>query len=383
MFKRFFLYFRENFSIKPFPGKREKAFLNYYFKNTIIQTRFIIILGTIEYALIGVLDLWIIPSIHLLAWQMRYLFVCPLMALALYLTYQTKKEYQIQIISLTGSFLIGIPIIIMIACANEVHSHIYYVGLILLLVNVYTLLRMRFVYASVFGFLFTLMYIVSMRFMDFSFPIVINNVFFFCMFNVVGMVACYMLESYIRKEYESVVSFKKANRKFYKASIIDGLTGVANRRFLNDKLYEEWNRLCRNKKPLSLILLDIDFFKQYNDCFGHHAGDECLVQIAWTIKKVVKRAGELVARYGGEEFAVVLPNTNIEKAKYLAEQIREKVLSLKLQHLKSSVNEFVTVSLGVAMLVPSQDRTYEQLLKDADKALYQAKENGRNRVEVV
>jgi len=383
MFRDFFIYFRQSFSIKPFPGDREKAFLNYYVRKTIAQTRFVMVLGLVQYAMLGFLDLWIIPSIKVLAWQMRYLGACPLILFCLFLTYKTKKEQHIQLISSLGGLVISIPILIMMAFAQEAHSHIYYVGLILLMVATHTLMRLRFIYASILGGLYTIMYIVSLQFMNFTTPIVINSIFFFCMFNCMGMAACFMLESYTRREYENMLSSKLINKKFYKASIMDDLTQIANRRYLNDKLYEEWNRLRRLRQPLSFILLDIDFFKQYNDCYGHHSGDECLVAIAWAIKKVVKRSGELVARYGGEEFAVVLPNTEIEKAKYLAEKIREEVESLNLEHLKSEASGFVTISLGVAMLVPSQDSTPDRILKDADKALYQAKENGRNRVEVV
>jgi diguanylate cyclase (GGDEF)-like protein len=135
----------------------------------------------------------------------------------------------------------------------------------------------------------------------------------------------------------------------------------------------------RDRTPLSLILCDIDFFKPYNDTYGHQAGDECLKQVAVAIQKVSKRPLDFVARYGGEEFAVILPNTNIEGALLVAEAIKQAIANLAIPHKSSLVNDYVTLSLGVISMIPTAEQSLGTLIAHADKALYAAKKQGRNR----
>nr|WP_242032555.1 diguanylate cyclase [Coleofasciculus sp. FACHB-64] len=171
-----------------------------------------------------------------------------------------------------------------------------------------------------------------------------------------------------------------ANQKLQRLATLDGLTGLPNRRRFDEYLDQEWRRLRREKVPLSLILCDIDFFKLYNDTYGHQAGDTCLITVASAIAQAVKRPADLVARYGGEEFAVILPNTTQNGALQVAEEIRVAVQDLKIVHSHSLVSQYVTLSLGVATTVPDCDTSPEILLKTADEALYQAKALGRDRV---
>lgn len=171
---------------------------------------------------------------------------------------------------------------------------------------------------------------------------------------------------------------EQANRELQQLSVMDGLTHIANRRKFDQYLAREWIRLSREKNPLSLILCDIDHFKLYNDTYGHQAGDRCLIEVAQAISKVVKRPMDLVARYGGEEFVLVLPQTDLRGAKYLAQKIRLQVETLKIPHLSSSVDLYVTISLGVSCCIPNPDYDFEVLIAAADQGLYQAKEMGRN-----
>ncbi|MCC0179790.1 diguanylate cyclase [Waterburya agarophytonicola K14] len=169
-------------------------------------------------------------------------------------------------------------------------------------------------------------------------------------------------------------------RELEQLAVIDGLTKIANRRKFDRYLATEWKRLTREKNPLSLILCDIDYFKLYNDTYGHQAGDLCLQKVAQAISKALKRPADLVARYGGEEFAVILPNTEIGGAISLAEQIRLQVQSLKIPHINSPVDLYITLSFGVSSSIPSSGLGFYTLVAAADKGLYQAKELGRNRV---
>jgi len=160
----------------------------------------------------------------------------------------------------------------------------------------------------------------------------------------------------------------------------DGLTQIANRRCFDESLEREWQRLAREASPLSLILCDIDYFKSYNDTYGHPAGDQCLQQVAQAIYRAVRRPVDLVARYGGEEFAVILPNTKAEGAVQVAEEIRSGVKALKISHADSQANPYVTLSLGVASTFPTPELSPATLIAAADQGLYQAKTQGRNRV---
>ncbi len=170
-----------------------------------------------------------------------------------------------------------------------------------------------------------------------------------------------------------------ANRELQRLAALDGLTGVANRRRFDEYLDAEWTRMAQEKLPLSLILCDLDFFKKYNDTYGHQAGDDCLRRVADALRFCAKRSLDLVARYGGEEFAVILPNTTGFGAFQVAEEIRAVVNSLDITHIQSAVSQHVTLSLGIACIHPTPDTSPSMLIAEADTALYQAKAAGRNR----
>ncbi|MFM2310746.1 MAG: hypothetical protein RLZZ04_22 [Cyanobacteriota bacterium] len=169
------------------------------------------------------------------------------------------------------------------------------------------------------------------------------------------------------------------NQQLGKLAAIDGLTQVANRRIFDEFLAREWQRAQREEHNLALIMADIDHFKLYNDNLGHHSGDFCLRRVAQAITKTVKRPADLVARYGGEEFAIILPQTSPENALQVAETIRLQIKRLALPHPESSVGDYVSLSLGVTCVIPQSRYTKKQLLITADKALYQAKKQGRDR----
>ncbi|HEY9692006.1 MAG TPA: diguanylate cyclase [Oculatellaceae cyanobacterium] len=171
-----------------------------------------------------------------------------------------------------------------------------------------------------------------------------------------------------------------ANQELQRLANTDGLTKVANRRCFDETLQSEWRRLAREQLPLSLIICDVDFFKIYNDTYGHQAGDECLQRVARAIRLTVKRPADLLARYGGEEFVIILPNTDSVGAKQLADEIHFRVKLLQIPHEKSPLGNLVTLSLGVSSIIPDFSYSPEMLLAAADKALYQAKSEGRDRI---
>ncbi|TWI69186.1 PAS domain S-box-containing protein/diguanylate cyclase (GGDEF)-like protein [Pseudoduganella lurida] len=173
---------------------------------------------------------------------------------------------------------------------------------------------------------------------------------------------------------------KQAQISLEQLATRDGLTGLANRRCFDDTLHAEWQRALRQKQPLSLLMVDVDNFKQYNDAYGHVGGDECLQRIAGAVAKEM-RANDLVARYGGEEFAVILPNQALKGAAIVAERIRCRVEALHLPNL-GAAKQFVTVSIGAATALAAPETDPSQLLATADAALYRAKHMGRNRISL-
>ncbi|TAK90921.1 MAG: diguanylate cyclase [Burkholderiaceae bacterium] len=172
---------------------------------------------------------------------------------------------------------------------------------------------------------------------------------------------------------------KQAQMALQQLASKDGLTGLDNRRRFDAALDQEWRRAMRQSNLLSLIMLDVDCFKRYNDHYGHLQGDACLRAIAEVLQSAVTRPGDMVARFGGEEFAVILPGVHVEGATVVAERIRARVYGLLLPHARSEVEEYVTVSLGVASLLPNARNVPANLLMAADNALYAAKAYGRNR----
>jgi two-component system chemotaxis family response regulator WspR len=193
-------------------------------------------------------------------------------------------------------------------------------------------------------------------------------------------------EEQLKRLNEELINVNKeltlANKKLEQLANFDALTGVANRRSFM-KIYEdEWKRAERNKLCLSLIMIDVDFFKAYNDNYGHQAGDECLQKIATLLKSELSRPGDFLARYGGEEFVVILPGIPLEGTAAVAEKLRKTVEVAHIPHVISTISEYVTISLGTATTTPSNKKKPSSLIAAADETLYKAKRSGRNRVEI-
>jgi diguanylate cyclase (GGDEF)-like protein len=178
---------------------------------------------------------------------------------------------------------------------------------------------------------------------------------------------------------QAKLELESANRELQRLASIDGLTKIANRRCFDKILESEWRRMTRDKQPLSLILCDIDFFKLYNDTYGHQGGDECLKAVAEILARNARRGGDVAARYGGEEFAVILPRTDARGAMRVAELIHSDLKAKAIRHAGSNVSKFVTISIGVAIAVSDTELSIEGLIGNADRALYQAKLEGRDR----
>ena len=185
----------------------------------------------------------------------------------------------------------------------------------------------------------------------------------------------------VKARVRTHVQLKARTEMLERLAMVDGLTGIANRRSFDQSLEHEWKRAFRNALPISVVMIDIDHFKPYNDNYGHGAGDICLQQVAEALRSVVQRPADLVARYGGEEFAALLPETDVEGAEMIASAMREAVSNLKLPHEHSPVADHITISLGHATGFAQATASPRNLVDAADGALYKAKEFGRNQVQ--
>ena len=185
----------------------------------------------------------------------------------------------------------------------------------------------------------------------------------------------------LRRENGLSESLLAVNMQLQQLSRADVLTGVANRRHFHEYMQQVWERALKDRRPVSVLMLDVDHFKLYNDRYGHPEGDECLRQVAQSITQSLRRPDDFVARYGGEEFVAVLPYTNLDMAVQAAERVRERIQALSMRHESSATDSVVTVSIGVSTVIPGdQGMTPDKLLNQADRALYEAKRTERNRV---
>jgi len=185
----------------------------------------------------------------------------------------------------------------------------------------------------------------------------------------------------VKARVKTHAELKKFRDVLKDQSIRDGLTGIGNRRRFDEFLASTWDFASRKALSISVVMIDIDYFKLYNDNYGHQEGDECLKKVAKTLESSLRRRIDLVARYGGEEFGCIMPGTDPDGAVMMAERFRQNVLALEIPHAYSPAGRFVTISLGVAAMYPSRENTVEELVGKADRALYKAKDSGRNLVE--
>ncbi len=209
--------------------------------------------------------------------------------------------------------------------------------------------------------------------------------YYFVLFGVVITVLAWISERQERFGFlqEMLVSYQsqeltRLNRQLDKIAHEDALTGIANRRSFNNAAEREWDIALREQRPLSLLLLDVDFFKRYNDTYGHESGDKCLQSIAHAIRDAMMRPADLAARYGGEEFVVLMPDTDVQGAMMVAERILRAVDECQIPHASSTVAPHVTVSIGITTLTPISGQPSQDAIRQADEALYQVKDNGRH-----
>ena len=371
-----------------FPRALESAFNEYYCTNTLKHVRVALLTGLLLYAAFGMVDLMLLPADRMHMWFIRYAVVCPIITAGLGFTYLPHLRRFIQpvlsFVMLAGS----LGIVAMVYFDPTPTKNYYYSGILLLIMGAFTFVSLRSLYAISWALATTLAYEIVAIFANHTDPqILIQNSFSIVATIIIGAFSNYLMENYLRRDFLNSILLEHENLQLQKAStelrrlsISDSLTSLGNRRHFEAMLEKEWLRATRSEAPISLILIDIDFFKPYNDNYGHQAGDDCLRLVAEEIGRFARRPGDTSARYGGEEFVLLLSGTEQAQAGAIAEACRSSIEALKIPHSHSKVACVVTVSAGVATLFPASDTGRRALVEAADKALYRAKAEGRNRV---
>jgi len=371
-----------------FPEALESAFNEYYCTNTLKHVRVALLTGLLLYGVFGLVDLILAPADRAHMWTIRYAVVCPTIAAGLGFTYLTGlRRFMQPVLSLV--MLVGsLGIVAMVYFDPTPTKNYYYSGILLLIMGAFTFVSLRSPYAISWALVTTLAYEMVAIFANHTdVNILVQNSFSIVATIIIGAFSNFLMENYLRRDFLNSLLLGHENRQLQMASqellrlsISDALTGLGNRRHFESMLEQEWLRALRSGTPISLVLFDIDYFKNYNDNYGHQAGDDCLRRVAERIGGFAKRPGDTSARYGGEEFVLLLSGTELPQAVTIAEACRASVEALALSHGHSEVSGVVTVSAGVATLVPDGGTSRKALVEAADKALYRAKLGGRNRV---
>ena len=379
---------RGGLKVHRFPEALESAFKEYFFTNTLKHVRVALLTGLFLFALFGLVDMQLLPVDRDHMWFIRYAVVCPTIVAGLAFTYFYKLRRFMQpviwLVMLTGS----LGIVGMVYFDPTPAKNYYYSGILLLIMGAFTFVSLRLYYAITWAITTLLAYELVANFATSADAnSIVQNTFTIVATIIIGSFSNCLMENYLRRDFLNSILLENENRQLQRASeelrhlsISDALTTLGNRRHFDLMLDQEWMRSMRSATPISLILVDIDYFKNFNDNYGHQAGDECIRLVAQKVRGVAKRVGDTSARYGGEEFALLLSGAELADAAAIAEACRASVESLNIPHEHSMVSEVVTVSAGVATMVPDGDTSRKALVESADKALYRAKAEGRNRV---
>ncbi|TNC87324.1 MAG: hypothetical protein CSH49_15350 [Alcanivorax sp.] len=368
-----------------FPAHLEQEFRQQHLEQAIFTLRRNIAYVFAVYALLGIGIYALIPNDSLGNWPYMHLAVGSFVLIGGACAFAKPLDNWHQVYAATcAGGGIALTIIGPYYLDNPIIKQIAQIGTLYVVIIAYTSLGLRFIAACLACWgagLTSLLYALLVQ-------LEVDWLVFHEMFtgaNVLGMIMCYLAEHRTRTVYlqSRLLNLEKDHsesmaRTMEKMSREDSLTGLANRRYF-DAVYErEWRRAQRYGTAMAVMFIDIDFFKKYNDYYGHQRGDDCIKTVAHIIAEQAKRAGDLAVRYGGEEFVVIYPQTNMDNLKAIGERTRQAVMEARIEHLASAVSGWVTVSIGLAFCIPSRTLNSEALLKLADDNLYKAKEQGRN-----
>jgi diguanylate cyclase (GGDEF)-like protein len=371
-----------------FSEEKELRFQKAYAEINVAPSRLIQGQICIIFLLAGYLDVVLLGELATLMVFLRYTLFAPIILLIFLFTLTPWFVKYMQVVFCVAVGVVSCYVSLFTFLNEDIIAMLYFCGSILAVFISFIYVPMLFNYAFVMSAFIFAFSITGLLYNESLTLEVIQACILLLMASIfVALIACYTNERNARLNFHYREMLKLQNESLQESNVLlknlatnDGLTGIANRRSFDEHLLKEWQRAERSKNDLAILLLDVDYFKAYNDSYGHQKGDVCLQEIAKTLDAMVGRVGDFVARYGGEEFVMILPNAKMPQAKEFADKVRASIESLKIPHEKSSVSEFVTISIGVASVIPGKDEfsNSEILLREADRALYQAKYDGRN-----
>ena len=382
-------FYRDRWRLR-FVPEIESRYRTLYAKKQKRYTRLLLTILIILYVLFGACDYYLLAGEVLPVWAIRYLIGLPALLLC-YVVLRTRwveRFYQWYLVFALAMIILTTHWMLFVVSGPA--YHLYTSSILALVMGGLTLTRIGFVGALVTA----VIYMLASVFTQYSLNSLDRAAVYYLLLGSWAVTFCvvsaFSFEKANRKEFLQKIliqrknnQLKKANERLKNLVDIDALTGISNRRHFDHVLDEEWRRAKRRQYPLALLMVDIDYFKAYNDSLGHVKGDECLRQVAQNLLQQARRPGDLVARYGGEEFSVILPALDREEALAVAETFCHEISHMKIHHPNSDIADCVTVSIGVAVQVPNEHNERGDLLKQADDALYLAKKRGRNRVEMI
>lgn len=331
----------------------------------------------------------VLPTEQVLSWLSYYSWVGIIVLIAWILSFIKKlNQWFDYYVGIGSSAAVAITFILINVLENGQDNVLFHAAMMYAIVIIYGAVGMRFYTAIIAGWVGGLIGILVSTYLngdiDWTF---LNRTYTFSSF--LGMTLAYATDRQHRENYLqncmielNRIELMQQAQQLSLLSQQDALTGLANRRYLDETLDNEWRRALRHETPLTIMMVDIDFFKPYNDSLGHLKGDQCLKDIATAISSIAARSGDLVARYGGEEFLLLFPMTNAQQAKIQAERLMNAIKKIAIVHPCSSVSPYVTISVGVATTIPRLNDSISAFVSRADHALYQAKTNGRNQYQI-
>lgn len=331
----------------------------------------------------------VLPTEQVLSWLSYYSWVGIIVLIAWILSFIKKlNQWFDYYVGIGSSAAVAITFILINVLENGQDNVLFHAAMMYAIVIIYGAVGMRFYTAIIAGWVGGLIGILVSTYLngdiDWTF---LNRTYTFSSF--LGMTLAYATDRQHRENYLqncmielNRIELMQQAQQLSLLSQQDALTGLANRRYLDETLDNEWRRALRHETPLTIMMVDIDFFKPYNDSLGHLKGDQCLKDIATAISSIAARSDDLVARYGGEEFLLLFPMTNAQQAKIQAERLMNAIKKIAIVHPCSSVSPYVTISVGVATTIPRLNDSISAFVSRADHALYQAKTNGRNQYQI-
>ncbi|MGQ1086876.1 GGDEF domain-containing protein [Acinetobacter baumannii] len=331
----------------------------------------------------------VLPTEQVLSWLSYYSWVGIIVLIAWILSFIKKlNQWFDYYVGIGSSAAVAITFILINVLENGQDNVLFHAAMMYAIVIIYGAVGMRFYTAIIAGWVGGLIGILVSTYLngDINWTF-LNRTYTFSSF--LGMTLAYATDRQHRENYLqncmielNRIELMQQAQQLSLLSQQDALTGLANRRYLDETLDNEWRRALRHETPLTIMMVDIDFFKPYNDSLGHLKGDQCLKDIATAISSIAARSGDLVARYGGEEFLLLFPMTNAQQAKIQAERLMNAIKKIAIVHPCSSVSPYVTISVGVATTIPRLNDSISAFVSRADHALYQAKTNGRNQYQI-